>query len=496
VQPETVSMPTFSRVRRKRGPALNWAPTEDSYYEMAQLLRKDARTPLYLTQSAILECEAHLSETSSPLPFGLLAGVVCICPETKVEYLLIDTVCRARVVLAEDDPYAQLAGELRLLASDQAKQRKLAIGWYLGGMADDLTLDRDVESLHRELFPERWQVALVRGRDAGVERGAFLRYEDLWDRWYSIPFLEFLTEAAGHRKGEQRTAIRWANYRTETPARPLEEFEVVAQRASGGTRSWLGARGLSVSLEPFRRAVRGSFGRARERTPATTAPAREELPSMPTVSVVSPATARLAVVGSTNGSQALVAKPLPRREPAPQRPEPTERNVSIPADQTVTAPLGPRPTASVEPRATAAVDPGLSGSAEQSVTRTAELRLAPGPELKVATAAELRVAAPVESNVAAPVKLNVAAPVESRIEAPVEQEFVPPREAKVAREAPQSEVQHIFIDGSLVQAPLAYELPEKPGVLQRREGVRISSIVVGALLVLLLMLLLLYAIAN
>ena len=63
-------MPTFSRVRRKRGPALSWAPTQDSYYELAQILRSEGRLPLYLTQAAILEFEAHLRESSLPLPFG------------------------------------------------------------------------------------------------------------------------------------------------------------------------------------------------------------------------------------------------------------------------------------------------------------------------------------------------------------------------------------------------------------------------------------------
>ena len=196
-------MPTITRVRRKRGPALAWTPTQDSYYEVAQILRSARRLPLYLTQTAILEFEAHLRESSLPLPFGLLAGDICVCPQTKLEYLLVDTVSHARVELGGDDPYGQLAEELQSLASEQSRKRKVAIGWYLGGLADDLTLDDDVTRLHEQLFPERWQLALVRGATSGAERGAFLRYESIWNRWYSIPFFEFLPRARRAEEGER-----------------------------------------------------------------------------------------------------------------------------------------------------------------------------------------------------------------------------------------------------------------------------------------------------
>ncbi|MFL5618206.1 MAG: hypothetical protein ACJ79A_07415 [Gemmatimonadaceae bacterium] len=247
-------MPTFSRVRRKRGPALTWVPTQDTYYELARILRSEAGAPLHLTQAAILDFEAHLKESSSPLPFGLLAGDVCICPETKLEYLLVDTVSRTRIELrADDDPYVQLAQELRSLAAEQSRRRKLAIGWYLGGLADDLTLDEDVTGLHRALFPERWQVALVRGLASGVELGAFLRYEVIWSRWYSIPFFEFLPERAGYSRNERRTAVRWTNYSTTEPARRIDELEASEQRASTAPRSWWSSRGFSASVDPLRR---------------------------------------------------------------------------------------------------------------------------------------------------------------------------------------------------------------------------------------------------
>ena len=446
-------MPTFSRVRRKRGSALIWVPTEDSYYELAQIVRSEGRLPLYLTQAAILEFEAHLRESSLPLPFGLLAGDVCICPDTKLEYLLVDTVARARIELGEDDPYAQLAEELQSLVEEQTRQRKVAVGWYLGGLADDLTLDAEVTRVHGHLFPERWQVALVRGAESGVERGAFLRYETIWSRWYAIPFMEFLSERAGHKKGELRTGIRWTNYRADQPARPLDEFEVTVRRANAAPRPSWGARVFGASLEPFLRVGRNSPGRgtprhAAQRTEATSAPARQ-------------------------GSPIAVQRDQPVVAPSAQKL----------VEQRVTAPVERRLKSPVEPSVVAPVEETCVAPVEERVTVPAELRLAPTPELKVASTAELGATMPADANVATPAEAKVTRPAEAKIATPEE-----------AREGVSADVQDVFIDGSLVPAPVAFEYSQKPGMLIGPDRVRMSSLVVGALL--LLILVLLYLIAS
>ena len=408
-------MPTLTRVRRKRGPALAWTPTQDSYYELAQKLRSEGRLPLYLTQTAILEFEAHLQESSLPLPFGLLAGDVCVCPQTKLEYLLVDTVARARVELGGDDPYAQLAEELQSLASEQSGKRKAPIGWYLGGLADDLTLDEDVTRLHEQLFPERWQLALVRGAASGAERGAFLRYESIWRRWYSIPFFEFLPERAGQKKGERRTAIRWENYRADEPARPLDASEESVRSVNAARRPSWGARLFGASMEP----------------------------------VAPPPTVRVA-----SSTEPLEMAPSPRRAPAPPAAQPAERQVAVPIVDEVTGPVERKWTAPIEPGATAPVE-----------------------QMRAARVVE-KVAAPAASSVAATVAATVASPAASR----------------VAREEPALEVQHIFIDGALVPAALAPELPRNPGTSSGSDRAGTSRVAVGTLLVLILVLL--YIIAT
>jgi hypothetical protein len=417
-------MPTLTRVRRKHGPALAWTPTRDSYYELAQKLRSEGRLPLYLTQAAILEFEAHLQESSLPLPFGLLAGDVCVCPQTKLEYLLVDTVARARVELGGDDPYAQLAEELQSLASAHSGKGKAPIGWYLGGLADDLTLDDDVTRLHEQLFPERWQLALVRGAASGAERGAFLRYEAIWRRWYSIPFFECLTERAAHKKGERRTAIRWENYHADEPARPLDESEASVQKVDAAPRPSWAARLFGAPVKPV----------------------------APSSAVTAPA---------THATPLEIAAPR-RRAPAPPPVQPSERQVAVPVVDEVTAPIERKRTAPVERRVTAPVD---------------EMRTAPIAQMRTASVEQMRVAT-VEEKVAAPQVPKGAATIAPTVASPAD--------TRVVREAPAPDVQHIFIDGALVPAPLPSERSQEPAMPPGADRVSRSLAVVGALLLLLL----------
>ena len=504
-------MPTFSRVRRKRGPALSWAPTQDSYYELAQILRREGRLPLYLTQAAILDFEAHLRESSLPLPFGLLAGDICICPDTKLEYLLVDTAVRARVELGEDDPYAQLAEELQALVAEQTKRRKLAIGWYLGGLANDLTLDDDVTRLHGQLFPERWQVALVRGADSGAERGAFLRYESIWSRWYAIPFFEFHSERAGHKKGEVGTAIRWENYRADEPVRPLDELEANVRRADAVPRPSWGARLFGTSLSPLRRGGRGMPGPVPDRTRAASVPARQQSSNVAQSQTTGPSAAALPTVKvPSSRSDPLQLTPSPLRSPDRPPVQPAERKpaafadqtLAAPIEQTLPAPVEQRVTTPVEQRVTAPVEQKVAAPVEQKVTAPVEQRRAAAREEEVTTPAELRVAPTRELQAASTVELQVAAPeevklapdAEARVAAMVGGPVASPAGTLVAAEEPQPEVQHVFIDGSLVPAPVAYEFFQKPGMLPSPDRVSVSSFVVGALL--LLILVLLYLIAS
>jgi hypothetical protein len=351
-------MPTYSRVRRKQGPAIAWSPIHEAYYVLARVLRSAASAPpLYLTQAAILGFEAHLRESASPLPFGLLSGDLCLNPDTKQEYLLIDTVSRARIELSEDDPQSQLAAELVSLATEQGKQRKLPIGWYIGGMGDELTLDSELASLHRELFPEPWQLVLLRGAHAGSEQGAFLRFDVLAGRTYSIPFYEFLP---GRKSGERRTALRWVTYRADEPALPLDQLEASKRTAAIAPPSRRSPWSVSTSIEALRRALR-----ERERKSKPREPERPKAPLAPLAAGV-PAAAP-AAIRSTAPPPVATATPS---YPETQKVQPSSPPVGEPSKP----PVGePSKAQEIEPPPERAPDPLLVEPVAAQSTPAADL---------------------------------------------------------------------------------------------------------------------------
>ena len=251
-------MPTPLRVRGRPGPAIAWAPTRGTHEVPPEQLRGATRLPdLYLTQAAILEIDAHMRESESPLPFGLLAGALCFSPRENLVYLLADTVSRSGTELSgADDPYVGLAADLRSLATEQELRGNLTIGWYVGGMGDDLTLDSDVIELHRELFPEPRHVLLLRGEAAGVQHGAFLHLDGSPSRSYAISFYELLPEHANAKRGERRTAVGWAEYHTHEHDLLHLESDTRAMDGRLLTAARWHPRRLGASLRALRQAFR------------------------------------------------------------------------------------------------------------------------------------------------------------------------------------------------------------------------------------------------
>lgn len=190
---------------------------------------------LSVTQSAMLELQSKMKGVQSTLPYGLLAGELCVSPERNAQYLFLDEVTPARSELSEVDLKSQLEAELRSLATDAQSRGKIPIGWYVGGIGEDLQLDGEDLSLHREVFPEPWQLVLLHDDAAGGERGAFLRYAQASNRLYAIPFFELLPDSGPANVTKRRTALRWVNYQPDAPVSRLPE--------TGGGRAGSTSRG-------------------------------------------------------------------------------------------------------------------------------------------------------------------------------------------------------------------------------------------------------------
>jgi hypothetical protein len=212
------------QVRRRIGETITWTPAHDAHY-MVAAMRGASRTapPLHVTQSALVQLETLLATDDTPVPFGLLLGSMCLAPEAPGPYLLVNDMTPSTADLTPEDPVTQLTKALRSLVTAAARRRSLVIGWYIGGMGDDLSLDEEILSMHGQLFPEPWHVLLVHGRAAGFVQGAFLRIDPIELRLFPTPFAEALPEWKRRKASEETpSAVQWSSYRANRAVVPIQ----------------------------------------------------------------------------------------------------------------------------------------------------------------------------------------------------------------------------------------------------------------------------------
>jgi hypothetical protein len=348
-------------LRRKLGPAINWAPAHDAYYIVASM-RPGASgiPPLHVTQRALLQLHSQIERRRTELPFGLLSGALCLAPESNTHYLLIDEATAARRPLTADEPLKQLSTELRALAAKAESGQKLALGWYLGGMDDDLEVDPEVAALHHELFGEAWQIMLVSGQASGAEQGEIRRFESQTERFYPIPFSELLQETGWRGEaGAPRTVVRWTHYRTTGPVSYLDPSAIadlsVNTQPSRGRELNLGAfvrslrlRGERTPTDDTSSAADAPSPRARTPLPAVAPTRRPDLDGP-----ISPSSHGSAVrrIDAATPSQ----KPTPAPAPAePARSAPSYLSISNRTSDVPPVPARVVPSPLPAPRAAAA----------------------------------------------------------------------------------------------------------------------------------------------
>lgn len=415
-------------LRRKLGPAIAWAPAHDAYYMVASMRPGTADIPpLHVTQRALLQLHSQIERRGAALPFGLLSGALCLDPESGTHYLLIDEATAARRALTADEPFEQLNSELRALAAEAESHQKLVLGWYLGGMDDDLEVDPEVMALHHQLFGEAWRVMLVSGQAQGAEQGEFRRFEPQTGHFYPIPFSELLQETGWRREASKpRTAVRWTHYRTARPVSHLDPSVVAdpSTKTQPSRERELDLGGFLRALRPKgERPLKGDTVSAAE-TPSPRG--RTPFPAVPPArrpnlnGPISPSPGRSAARRIDAAPQAQE----PTRPPAPAEPmvsAPSHLSISRRTSDVPVAPAPDAPTPLPAPPAAAArapVPPAAVPPAAEPPARGTPTRVTPAP----APLARLPAAA------------------------------VPPAPVPVAP-VPDLEVPQIFINGALIALP-------------------------------------------
>ncbi|HEU6450634.1 MAG TPA: hypothetical protein VFT57_04385 [Gemmatimonadaceae bacterium] len=288
--------PNADRVLKRRALPLDqtvrWLPLHDAYYLLAEVMTSARALPLVVMQEVLLQVEMHASSEVYGSTCGVLCGAHYRDPGSGAGYILVEGIERATRVYRDADPEASLAVDISRAIDAAERAGRTVVGWYRFDVALFPRLPVADAGMHRALFPEPWQVALLRDGADGEGSGVFMRVEPTEGRAFPIPFFELIPKKRARGRGPKRTSVQWRNYNAESEVVPLpmEAYRSPAPRRAKRSKT----NGAPASAPRV-----GIFSRLGARLSAT----KQERPSFPHRQVE-----RVATVD---------AAPPPKVEPAP-----------------------------------------------------------------------------------------------------------------------------------------------------------------------------------
>ena len=211
---------------------ITWRPHHDSHHVLADMFASARLVyPLCITQHTLVAVETHLRRPGAPCQYGLLLGELCLHPETREPYVLIDGVFECPPPNDWRNLHAQIGTELSSRIGEAERARHVVVGYYRGAATVvPRPAPADVE-LFQQFFAQPWQAMLVRDGQAEGGSGAFIRVEPIHRRPYAAPFIELLPKACKVRSAPP-SALTWSNY---DPAEPVTRLPLPADGAVSST---------------------------------------------------------------------------------------------------------------------------------------------------------------------------------------------------------------------------------------------------------------------
>ena len=210
-----------------------WKPLHDSHYVVASLQPSDGgRRKIFIRQRALGRIEA-LIRAHGRRTYGLLLGQFYHCPDTGLDYLVIESVAEQTPSSDETD---MAAGIGEALAAGSQEQRAHVMGWFRGVAAVEAKPSPTTAATHTTLLDRPWQATLVVGEGAPASSGAFFLHDTTNSRWFCTPFYELLDHAtdAGQPKP---TLVNWPHqYITMDTIKPAN-LELIAKVELADVRS-------------------------------------------------------------------------------------------------------------------------------------------------------------------------------------------------------------------------------------------------------------------
>jgi len=408
---------------------ITWRPHHDSHHVLADMFASARLVfPLCITQRTLLAVEAHLRRPGAPCQYGLLVGELCLHPETRSPYVLIDGSLDCPPPNDWRNLNTQLGSELSLRIGEAERARHVVIGYYRSAAVVVPRPSPADVALFQELFAQPWQVMLVRDGQPDGGNGAFIRVEPIHRRPYAAPFIELLPKGCKVR-GAPPSALTWSNY---DPAEPVTRLPALADGAAPAT-----AREPPGSIAPRRilEVVRGLAGAPRHASngaspPVAGPPRLEPTPRraaterIPDIAIVRPVVPAADAAPPSQSSDA-------GRHPSPWDALPRPRTLSVGtagdaaggklADAVLAATIGHAPAPSA----------GAPPAAQVPVVRTAAAHAASAPtpmsdaERPLATTDERPIDVPRDAAGSTAARAHDRSPDERRATEPIGSSVIP-----------------------------------------------------------------------
>lgn len=194
--------------------AIHWVPVEHGVSDHGKPGRQ---LPAFFLQRAVLAgIDRHVRSVDGESRFGFLLGYFCRCPNTDLQYSMVDTALAAREVFEEQAPGDALIRAWAEVESDFAGHSGQLLGWYHSHHLLGLTSSAADEQVNGEFFRRPWQasVIVVPGKD-GLLGGVF-RHDPsspIAERRRPSPFYELLEKAGPPEQMDVASVMAWKNYR-------------------------------------------------------------------------------------------------------------------------------------------------------------------------------------------------------------------------------------------------------------------------------------------
>ncbi|MGH7623998.1 MAG: hypothetical protein ACREOJ_01610, partial [Gemmatimonadaceae bacterium] len=91
---------------------VKWLPLDDGYYLLASVMTSTRAAPVFVTQKALLQVEAHQLRAAGEHACGILCGAPCVDPASAMEFILIEDAAPVVQTATSNHADAALAADL------------------------------------------------------------------------------------------------------------------------------------------------------------------------------------------------------------------------------------------------------------------------------------------------------------------------------------------------------------------------------------------------